>query len=110
MLYVYDLADAIYFILKKLLKRDKKLFKIIRKTSFINVGSGTENSIKFYVSKIKEIVNPKARIKFNTSFPDGTPRKFLNCQIMTKLGWKPKTSLKNGLIKTYKWYIKNYKN
>ena len=110
MLYVYDLADAIYFILKKLLKRDKKLFKIIRKTSFINVGSGTENSIKFYVSKIKEIVNPKARIKFNTSFPDGTPRKFLNCQIMTKLGWKPKTPLKNGLIKTYKWYIKNYKN
>jgi len=109
MLYVYDLADAICFVLIKLLQKDKKLLKIIKKTSFINVGSGTEHSVKFYVSKIKKIVNPKAVIKYNSNFPDGTPRKLLNCEIMTKLGWISKTPLEIGLTKTYNWYLKNYK-
>ena len=109
MMYVYDLADAICFILKKLLKKDKKLNKIIKRTSFINVGTGIEHSVKFYVSKIKKVVNPQAKIKFNSKFPDGTPRKLLNCKIMRELGWKSETSLETGLIKTYNWYLNNHK-
>ena len=109
MMYVYDLADSIFFILEKLLKNNKKLKKIIKKTSFINVGTGTEHPVKFYVNKIQSIVNPAAKIKYNKKFPDGTPRKLLNCQIIRKLGWRPKTSLTEGLMKTYSWYLKNYK-
>jgi len=108
-MYVYDLADAICFILKKLLKKDKKLNKIIKRTSFINVGTGTDHSVKFYVSKIKKIVNPYVKIKFNSNFPEGTTRKLLNCEIMRKLGWKSKISLETGLINTYNWYLKNHK-
>ena len=109
MMYVYDLADAIFFILKKLLKKDKKLRNIIKKTSFINVGTGIEHTVKYYVKKIQQIVYPGVKIKFDSKFPDGTPRKLLNSQIIRKLGWKPKTSLDEGLIKTYDWYLKNYK-
>ena len=109
MLYVYDLADAICFILKKLLKKDKALKKIIKKTSFINVGTGIEHSVKFFVQRIQKIVNPNTKIKFNPKFPDGTPRKLLNSQIIRTLGWKPKTSLDEGLIRAYDWYLKNYK-
>ena len=109
MMYVYDLADAILFILKKLLKSDKKLNKIIKEKSFINIGTGKENSVKFFVSKIKKLINPNAKIKYNKSYPDGTPRKLLNSQIIKKLGWKPKTSLDEGLAMTYKWYLKNYR-
>ena len=65
MMYVYDLADSIFFILEKLLKNIKKLKKIIKKTSFINVGTGTEHPDKFYVDKIQSIVNPAAKIKYN---------------------------------------------
>jgi len=107
MMYVYDLADAIYFILKKLLKKDKKLEKIIKKTSFINVGTGSDFTVKYYVSKIKKIINPKAKVKFNSKFPNGTPRKLLNSQIIRSLGWRPKTTLADGLTKTYNWYLKN---
>ena len=109
MMYVYDLADAICFILKKLLKKDKSLKKIIKKTSFINVGTGIEHSVKFFAQRIQKIVNPNTKIKFNPKFPDGTPRKILNCQIIRKLGWRPKTSLDEGLIRAYDWYLKNYK-
>jgi len=109
MMYVYDLADAIHFILNKLLKKDQKLRKIIRKTSFINIGTGAEYSIKYYINVIKKTINPNAKIKFNSKYPDGTPRKVLNSSIIKNLGWKPKTSLNLGLSKTYAWYIKNYK-
>ena len=98
-------AQEIY----KLLKKDKALKKIIKKTSFINVGTGIEHSVKFFVQRIQKIVNPNTKIKFNPKFPDGTPRKLLNSQIIRKLGWRPKTSLDEGLIRAYDWYLKNYK-
>ena len=109
MMYVYDLADAISFLLEKLLRGDKKLKKIIRKTSFINVGTGIEHTVKFFVKMIQKAINPNAKVKFNLNYPDGTPRKLLNSQIMKNLGWKPKTSFENGLNKTYQWYIKKEK-
>ena len=108
MMHVYDLADATYFILKKLIKKDKKILNIIKKNSFINIGTGTERTVKFFVHEIKKIINPNAKVKYNHKFPDGTPRKLLNSIIINKLGWKPKITFINGLKKTYEWYVKNY--
>ena len=109
MMYVYDLADAISFLLEKLLRGDKKLNKIIKKTSFINVGTGIEHTVKFFVKMIQKVINPNAKVQFNLNYPDGTPRKLLNSQTMKNLGWKPKTSFEIGLNKTYQWYIKRKK-
>ena len=65
MMYVYDLADAISFLLEKLLRGDKKLNKIIKKTSFINVGTGIEHTVKFFVKMIQKVINPNAKVQFN---------------------------------------------
>jgi GDP-L-fucose synthase len=58
---------------------------------------------------MKEVVNFKGTISFDTSKSDGSLRKLLNSERINKLGFKPKTDLKEGLIKTYKEYIKIYK-
>ena len=74
-----------------------------------------ESGIEYFdiasIQEIKDIraINPNAKVKFNLNYPDGTPRKLLNSQIMKNLGWKPKTSFENGLNKTYQWYIKKEK-
>lgn len=106
-MHVEDLADAIFFILIKLLKEDKKLKKNIKKNPFINVGTGIDHSIKFYASVIQKIIYSKSKIKFNKKFPDGTPRKLLNNSVIYKMGWKPKISIIEGLKSTYEWYKKN---
>jgi GDP-L-fucose synthase len=74
--------------------------------SHINVGNGTDISIKELAEIIKKIVGYKGKINFDLTKPDGTPRKFLNSEKINKLNFYPKISLKSGLIKTYKDYIK----
>ena len=96
-LYVDDLADAIYFLL------DKKV-----EDKIINVGSGDEVSIKELSLLLKNIISFKGEIIFNTEFPDGNPRKLLNSQKITDLGWSSSTSLENGLKRTYNWFKTNY--
>jgi len=95
-LYVDDLSDAINFLIEK-----------NHEPSIINVGSGEEVSIMELIQKIKEIVNYKGEIVFDNSMPDGNPRKLLDSSKINKLGWKPTTSLDQGLAQTYKWYINN---
>ena len=74
----------------------------------INVGSGNEYSVKRYAQIINKLSNSNKKLKFNKKFPDGTKRKVLDNLIMKKLGWKPITSLENGLITTIAWYNSNY--
>ena len=93
-LYVDDLADACVFLMKN-----------YNGNEIINVGVGKDISIKELALLIKEIVRYLGELKFDTSKPDGTPRKLLDVSKITNLGWKAKTSLKEGLTKTYQWYI-----
>jgi len=74
-------------------------------TDLINVGSGCDVTIKQLASMIKNISGFKGKIKFDTTKPDGTMRKFLDSSRMRKLGWKPKVSLEEGIEKTYRWYV-----
>lgn len=96
-LFVDDLARAILII-------DKKY----NQPSPINVGFGKDISIKDLAYKLKKLFKYNGKIKFNTNFPDGTPRKLLNVKKIKKLGWEPKISLEAGLIKTMNWYNKTF--
>ena len=87
-MYVDDLASAIYFIINKKVEKNKKLMNYLKKNSLINVGSGSEYSVKQFATKITKVVNCKSKLKFNKSFPDGTLRKILDTTFINKLGWK----------------------
>lgn len=107
-MYVDDLANAVFFIVKKKINNNKNLLNIIKKTSLINVGSGQEYTIADFAKKICKIEKNKMKLTFNQNYPDGTKRKIVDSTIIKKLGWRSKTSLEKGLEKTIKWYKKNY--
>lgn len=85
-LYVDDLADACFFLMNN-----------YNEAQHVNVGSGQEVSIKELALLIKDIVGYKGDIFFNSAMPDGTPRKLLDCGLLTKLGWKATTTLRQGI-------------
>ncbi|QNB47094.1 NAD-dependent epimerase/dehydratase family protein [Thermanaerosceptrum fracticalcis] len=96
-LYIDDLADACIFLMDK-----------YNQNEIINIGVGEDISIRELALLIKEIVEYKGDIIWNTSKPDGTPRKLLDISRLTSLGWKAKVSLREGILLTYNWFIKNY--
>ena len=65
-------------------------------------------SIKEYAETIQKVVGFTGKLEFNTSKPDGMPRKLLDVSRLFSLGWKPKVSLKEGLLKTIEWYRKKH--
>lgn len=73
----------------------------------INVGSGQEISIANLAELISEIVGFKGSVKFDTDRPNGTPRKLLNSEKITMLGWKPDITLLDGITTTYNWFLEN---
>ncbi len=72
---------------------------------FVNIGVGEDVTISELVELIREIVGFEGKIKYDTSKPDGTPRKLMDVSRLNKLGWKAKISLKEGIRETYEWYI-----
>ena len=98
-LYVDDLAEAIQFIIENDINDD-----------LLNVGSGEEISIYELSLLIKEIVNYEGKIIFDQTKPDGNPRKLLDSSKLNSYGWSAKTSLRDGLKTTYRWYLDNIDN
>lgn len=109
MMHVSDLVSAIYIILKNLNLKKKTFYKVIDNHSYINVGVGIDYPISYYVSLLKDIINPNCKVIYNKSYPDGTPRKLLNSKIMKSFNWKAEKKLKNGLKETYQWFLDNSK-
>ncbi len=107
-MHVDDLANAIGFLLKLKINNDKKLSKIIKTNSLINVGSGQEYQIKRFAEIINKLTFSNKKLKFNKKFPDGTKRKILDISILKKIGWKSKINLYDGLRNTINWYKINY--
>ena len=95
-MYVDDLADAIKYVISNNIEHE-----------LLNVGSGEEISIKSLAELISEIIGFNGNLIFDSSMPDGNPRKLLDSTLINNLGWSAKTSLEEGLKLTYKWYIKN---
>ena len=75
--------------------------------SLLNIGSGIEITIYDLAKKIKEVVEFEGQLDFDSTKPDGNPRKLLDSSTINKLGWSPEVDLDNGLRLTYKWYLNN---
>ncbi len=95
-MYVDDLSECINFLIGKELNED-----------LINVGTGEEISIINLANMIKETMEYEGSIKTNLEMPDGNPRKLLDSGLINSLGWNSSTSLKDGLKKTYSWFLEN---
>ena len=96
-IHVDDLADACVFFMKKKTKH-----------FLINIGTGKDYSIKFYLELIAKtlLVNTKIKIKYDRSKPNGVLRKVMDVSLAKKYGWKPKISLKDSILMTYKAFLK----
>ena len=106
-MHVDDLS-AIMFVLNS--SKKDYLNLLDEGSSHINVGSGEEISIKDLSILIKDIIKYKGEIKFDSSMPDGTPRKLMNSDSIKGLGWEANISLEKGIKETYEWYLKNELN
>ena len=72
---------------------------------FVNVGAGKDIPIAELATLVAEVVGYKGEIRWDRTKPDGTPRKLLDCRLMTALGWTPRVSLQEGIGRTYRWYV-----
>ena len=97
-LYVDDLADAAVY-----------LMNTYDSSGIVNIGAGEDLTIQELANIVKEVVGYKGEIVYDTTKPDGTPRKLLDTSKLNSLGWKAKTSLKQGIELTYNWW-KNSNN
>lgn len=95
-LHVQDLADAVVFSIENQLSE-----------SLYNIGSGTDITIKNLALIIQEITGHTGEIIWNTSKPDGTPRKLMDVSKIKQAGWESKIELKEGIKNTYNWFLQN---
>lgn len=95
-LHVDDMADAVVFALENEFKEH-----------LYNVGSGTDLTIKSLAELIQRIVGHQGEIHWDSSKPDGTPRKLMDVSKMTEEGWKAKITLEDGIKATYQWFLQN---
>jgi GDP-L-fucose synthase len=103
LLYVEDLADALAFLMNHFdagrEREDEKMF--------VNVGLGQDIVLRDLAELVRGIVGYSGGTTWNTSMPDGTPRKLLDVGRLHALGWKAQHTLEAGIRKTYAWYLEN---
>ena len=98
-LFVDDMAAAVVFALEN--KLPDYLY---------NVGTGVDLTIKELAENIQKVIGHQGAIEWDSSKPDGTPRKLMNVAKMHQLGWKHKVDLIEGITKTYNWFLENEGN
>jgi len=107
LLYVDDMAAGCLFLIG--LSRETLARELLNypKPCFVNLGTGEDVSIRELAEIVKEITGYSGRIVFDTSKPDGTPRKLQDVTRISCLGWKPETGLHEGIHATYQWFLNN---
>ena len=95
-LYVDDMADACVH-----------LMKTYSSDLLVNIGTGKDMTIAEFASVVADVVGYKGKIEFDSSKPDGTPRKLLDVTRLRSLGWDPRIGLVDGIRSTYDWYRAN---
>lgn len=96
-LHVDDLADAVLYLLQT-----------YDDEAIVNIGWGEDVTIRELAELIVSVIDYKGRLTFDTSKPDGTPRKLLDVQRLRALGWRPKIPLRPGVEQTYRWFRENF--
>lgn len=107
-LYVDDMAAASIHVLEL----DQKTYQSNTEPmlSHINVGSGIDCTIAELAQTVKEVTGFTGDLKFDATKPDGTPRKLMDVSRLKNMGWQSTITLREGLSKTYKWYLENIDN
>ena len=100
-LYVEDLADALVYLLENV---DAQRMREASPDYFVNVGTGTDVTIRELAETIADVVGWSGEMRWDTTKPNGTPRKLMDVSRMTELGWTAKTGLREGIEKTWEWY------
>jgi GDP-L-fucose synthase len=95
-LHVNDLADALVFLMERYSDEEH-----------VNVGCGEDVSIAEVARAVENVVGFDGELAFDTSKPDGPPRKLLDTTKLNAMGWNPKIALKDGLADAYRWYLEN---
>lgn len=98
-LHVDDLADACLFLLRK-----------YDSSGQINIGTGKEVSIRNLAETLRDVIYPEAELRWNTSKPDGAPRKLLDVSKIEAAGWSHSISLSDGINSTYGWFLDQYEH
>jgi len=96
-LYVDDLADAALVVMQQ-----------YNEKAFLNIGFGADLSIEFLANTVSKVIGFKGNISFDTSKPDGTPKKLMDSSNMFKLGWQPKVKLEEGIALAYADFIQKH--
>jgi GDP-L-fucose synthase len=96
LLHVDDLADACVFLMDR-----------YEESGHINVGTGIDLTIAELARTLRDVVHPAAELRFDTSKPDGMPRKVLDVSRLNALGWKHTIDLRPGIEQTYDWFVQN---
>lgn len=99
-LYSEDLAAGVLFLMENINAKDMP-------EGFLNIGSGTDLSIKELAETIQSVVGFAGQINWDSSKPNGTPKKLMDVSTINELGWKATTSLKEGVQKAYQWFLEN---
>jgi GDP-L-fucose synthase len=95
-LHVSDLADACVFLMQH-----------YDEETHINVGTGEDLTIADLAHLVRDIVHPAATMTFDTSKPDGAPRKLLDVSRLHRLGWRHQFDLRAGVEQTYRWFLEH---
>ena len=103
-LYVDDMAEASFFVMQL----DKKTYdsQTLPMQSHINVGFGSDVTIKELAQAVAKATGYQGKISFDPSKPDGSPRKWMDSGRLNKLGWKPRVDLESGLRAAYSAFVK----
>ncbi|MCF8253226.1 MAG: GDP-L-fucose synthase [Bacteroidia bacterium] len=96
-LFVDDLADAAYLVMQNYTEK-----------SFLNLGSGEDLSINDLALLVQKVIGFKGNLRFNTSKPDGTPRKLMDVSKIRQMGWKPKVGLEKGIEIAYQDFMEKW--
>ena len=96
-LHVDDLADACLYLMRN-----------YDEESHINIGTGIEVSVKELAETLRDVIYPTAALRWDSSKPDGAPRKLLDVAKLSNLGWSSSIDFRSGIEDTYKWFVTNY--
>jgi GDP-L-fucose synthase len=109
-LHVDDLAEACLFVMNLPEEIIAAEFTAYPKPCFVNVGTGKDMTIRELAELVAEVAGYPGRLVFDTSKPDGTPRKLLDVSRLKNLGWEAQTSFREGVEGTYRWFLEHQEN